>query len=250
MPAFYRKVLAETSAEAVTLMAHSQGGTQSFAALSGSEELQSKTRRFIALSPVLYMNRFTENPNIFTYLAKFQLVKIARRLKIWALDKVNTGKSAIPNFLIRAFCVYTSFVCKLILSHTVERFPEVIDLESLPELMSVNPSGSSVKSYEHFTQLIFEDGPRFQKFDYGREGNLEKYNAELPPEYDISRIKTKVALFYGEGDNLCTLENVAFINNKKKDILNYYLDLWGHVAYGWGKDKGKFYEKLSKALTL
>ena len=250
VPTFYDTVLANTSVDALTLIAHSQGATQSFAALSSSPDLQSKTIRYIALAPVLFMNRFPQNPNIFTYLSYLRIPELADALGIYALDHVNSGQNPIIHSWIELLCVKTSFICKWVLAISTEKFPESVDFEEMPRFLSINPSGASVKSFKHFIQLIFAKDPKFQKYDYGKEVNLEKYNSEEPPQYDISKIKTKVALFYGEGDNLCTLENIAFINSAKKDCYNYYMDLWGHVDYTWAKDKTKFYERLEKALVL
>jgi pimeloyl-ACP methyl ester carboxylesterase len=250
VPSFYSAVLDITSVETLTLIAHSQGATQSFAALSMYPDLQSKTARFIALAPVLFMNRFPENPNIFTYLSYLKLPQLADALNIYALDHVNSGQNPIFHFLIDLVCVKTSFLCKWILSLSTEKFPENIDFEQMPKFLSFNPSGASVKSFKHFVQLIFAKDPKFQKYDYGKEENLRRYNSEFPPQYDISKIKTKVALFYGEGDNLCTLENIAFINSAKKDCYNYYMDLWGHVDYTWGKDKSRFFTRLLDAIVL
>ena len=250
VPAFYQKVMEVSGAEEITVIAHSQGATQTFAALSSSKSLQAKTTRFIALAPVLFMNRFMDHPNLFTYLAKMKLTKLADFLGIYALDHVNAAQNKLVYNLIDLFCVKTTFVCKLFLSLTTEKQPDSVDLEQMPFFLSFNPSGASIKSFKHFMQLMYTKTPRFQKFDYGEQGNLEKYGSESPPVYDISQIQTKVALFYGQGDNLCTLENIGFINNLKKDCVNFYMDLWGHVDYTWGKDKSTFFGYLSQALTL
>lgn len=250
VPAFYEKVLSESGVQKLTIIAHSQGGTQTFAALSSSDELQEKTERFIALAPVLYMNRFVDHPNIFTYLAKLNLTKWADYFGIYALDHIDSAQNPFIYKMIEFACVKTSFICKYILSLTTEKQPNSIDFENMPYFLSYNPSGASIKSFKHFIQLMYTKKPRFQKYDYGTELNLKNYGTELPPIYDISKIKTKIAMFYGEGDNLCTLENISFINNNKKDIINYYMDLWGHVDYSWAKDKSVFFEYFLEALTL
>lgn len=43
---------------------------------------------------------------------------------------------------------------------------------------------------------------RFEKFDYGREKNLEFYGSEIPPEYDLKNVTAPVALYYGKNDLL------------------------------------------------
>lgn len=40
---------------------------------------------------------------------------------------------------------------------------------------------------------------KFRKFDY-IDGNMNEYGTKEPPEYDISKITTKLHVFYGEED--------------------------------------------------
>lgn len=41
---------------------------------------------------------------------------------------------------------------------------------------------------------------RFQKFDFGLRKNLMHYGQEEPPEYDISKIKVPITLFWADND--------------------------------------------------
>jgi lysosomal acid lipase/cholesteryl ester hydrolase len=250
VPAFYKKIFEETDVDQITLIAHSQGGTQSFAALASFPDIDKKTKRYLALAPVLYMNRFPDNPNIFYWLAKFKASQILQAMGVHYLTFVDIAQNPLIHAIIDIFCVKTSFVCKYLFHLTTDKKPEFLDLKNMPYYLSYDPSGVSVKAFTHFTQLMFTKDPKFQMYDYGKEENLEKYGTESPPVYDISKIQTKIAIFYGENDNLCTLENVAFINDKKKDCTNYYMDKWGHLEYTWGLDKSHFFEKFEKALKL
>jgi lysosomal acid lipase/cholesteryl ester hydrolase len=250
VPAFYKKVLEETKVQKITLISHSQGGTQSFAALASSQEIQDQTELFIALAPVLYMNRFPDNPNIFYWLAKFKVPQLFQMLGINYVTFVDIGQNPIIHFIIDLFCNKTSFVCEYLFHLTTDKQAGFLDLEKMPYYLSYDPSGTSRKAFQHFTQLMFTKDPKFQMYDYGKAENVKKYGTESPPVFDISKIKTKTAIFYGENDNLCTLENVAFINDKKKDCINFYMDRWGHLEYTWGKDKSVFLEKFERALKL
>jgi hypothetical protein len=49
---------------------------------------------------------------------------------------------------------------------------------------------------------LVTDG-KFQKFDFGKTKNLEKYGSERPPEIDVSKIsKIPIAMFAGNKDEL------------------------------------------------
>ena len=250
VPAFYKKIMEETQVEKITLIAHSQGGTQSFAALSEFEDIQNKTERFIALAPVLFMNRFPENPNIFYWLAKFDIPQIMEILGVNYLTFIDIAQNPIFGVIIDLFCVKTSVVCKFFFHMTTDKDPNFLDFENMKHYLSYIPSGASRMSFQHYTQLMFTQSPKFAKYDYGKKKNLEIYGTETPPVYDISKIKTKTAIFYGDNDNLCTLDNVGFINDIKKDIENYYMDQWGHLEYTWGKNKAHFFKKFEEALKL
>jgi len=42
----------------------------------------------------------------------------------------------------------------------------------------------------------------FQRFDYGSEENLKKYNNATPPKYDLSALPFKMLMFSGDLDIL------------------------------------------------
>lgn len=52
--------------------------------------------------------------------------------------------------------------------------------------MAHYPSGSSFKGFEHFGQLMLEG--KFQRYDYGKEINIEKYGTRNAPEIDLKKI--------------------------------------------------------------
>lgn len=46
----------------------------------------------------------------------------------------------------------------------------------------------------------------FRKYDWGPEENLRRYNAVIPPEYNLKNTTVPVALFYGETDLIVAKE--------------------------------------------
>ena len=56
-------------------------------------------------------------------------------------------------------------------------------------------SGTSTKNMLHWFQLI--QSHLLTKYDYGKKGNMEHYGQNTPPEYDISKLHTPVALISG-----------------------------------------------------
>ncbi|RWS23934.1 hypothetical protein B4U80_06033 [Leptotrombidium deliense] len=70
-----------------------------------------------------------------------------------------------------------------------------------------------------------QDPKSFRHFDHGTEENIERYGTETPPEYDITKITTKVALISGTHDFLASVFDVDYV---RKNLRNVVLD---YVAY-------------------
>lgn len=73
----------------------------------------------------------------------------------------------------------------------------------MPMIVNYNPAGSSTKTMVHFAQGYNSD--KFCQYDYGREKNLQFYNAPEPPDYNLANITTPFALFYAENDWLSSI---------------------------------------------
>lgn len=53
----------------------------------------------------------------------------------------------------------------------------------------------------HIAQLI-SNGGKFRQFDYGHDGNLEKYGSWEPPAYNLTASTAPVVIYYGLNDLL------------------------------------------------
>ena len=47
-----------------------------------------------------------------------------------------------------------------------------------------------------------QPGDNFNRFDFGTEGNLERYGTPEPAEYDLSLVRAPVVIIYGDNDPL------------------------------------------------
>jgi lysosomal acid lipase/cholesteryl ester hydrolase len=55
-----------------------------------------------------------------------------------------------------------------------------------------------MKLFTHWLQQMTVS--EFRKFDYGSRINLKFYNSSEPPNYDLSKIKVPVAVFWSDND--------------------------------------------------
>ncbi len=61
------------------------------------------------------------------------------------------------------------------------------------------PAGTSFRCVDHFRQMTI--AKQFQKYDYGLEENVIKYEQETPPAFVLENIKkAPIAMFCGSDD--------------------------------------------------
>ena len=112
-----------------------------------------------------------------------------------------------------------------------------------------DPAGTSTKNMIHFTQMVISG--KFQKYDFGSaEENMAHYNQSEPPMYDLSTIKTPVALYWSSNDWLADPQDVQFIRKSLPNIVDdYEIGGWNHLDFVWAYDtKGLLYDRMLKLM--
>jgi len=96
----------------------------------------------------------------------------------------------------------------------------------------------------HFKQILLSK--KFQKFDYGKDENLKRYNSAAPPEYDLSQIKeVPIALFCGSKDQLASKDDYLWLREQLLDTLCYFKEFnLGHMGFLIPPNRQHFYEML------
>lgn len=109
----------------------------------------------------------------------------------------------------------------------------------MPVIFGHTPAGTSTKTVVHYAQEIHSGG-HFQYFDYGKQGNLQRYKQETPPQYDISNINVPIAFFYATNDWLADPNDVTLLyNHLSKTSIGMFkvpYDKFNHVDFMWGND--------------
>ena len=83
------------------------------------------------------------------------------------------------------------------------------------------PSGTSFRNLAHFRQII--NSGKFQKYDFGIEENLKRYNNFEPPEYDLKAIQgVPIALFCGLKDRLASQGDYQWLKEQLGEAVVYY----------------------------
>lgn len=114
-------------------------------------------------------------------------------------------------FLQTAFCGMFGNFCALLSSGTFN-WNDIIDNGARhAEKLAHYPEGTGWKNLVHYAQII--NSGRFQRFDYGVKENLKRYGSKTPPEYDLSKIKVKTALYSGDVDKLADPQDVQWLED-------------------------------------
>lgn len=119
----------------------------------------------------------------------------------------------------------------------------------IPLILGHVPAGSSTKQLFHFGQLT--KVKRFQKFDYDKEENRVRYQSDIPPEYKLQNVRTKVSIHYADNDTIVLGTNVQrLIEQLPNVVASHNLKRkFHHFDFVWGKDVRKLiYDKMIKQM--
>lgn len=107
----------------------------------------------------------------------------------------------------------------------------------MPILSAHVPAGASLKQFYHFGQLIKSD--RFCQYDYGRSENLQIYGQTSPPDYDLKKCTTRIAIFYSIADVLSPAEDVIRLSKELPNLAIIHRitdDSFNHMDFMWAED--------------
>ena len=261
LPAMIDYILITTNQHKLrAFIGHSQGTTQMFAGMSLMPEyFESHVEMFIALAPVVSLYH-TSNDMLIRLTPMLNTIK-------WWLEWFGMydvfARRSLQSKVSTGFCYTFPDLCTSLKlgfldenenennkdsekreqtpKNSTERAREEEAIKRAKLRVERFPSGNGWRNLVHFGQII--QAKRFQRYDYGDEKmNLQKYGAPRPPEYDLSKIKNKMAIFAGESDTLSDPKDVAWLLDENQSHLNHkliveYLPLkGGHDTFMMGED--------------
>lgn len=104
------------------------------------------------------------------------------------------------------------------------------------------PSGTSRKSISHLSQLL--GSQKYQEYDYGEKGNLERYGTAEPREIrlqEASKSGVPIVLIEGLDDQLITQPDARWARDQLGDAVAEYLEVeGGHMSFLIGR--GDYFE--------
>mmetsp|Transcript_67401 Transcript_67401/g.161661 ORF Transcript_67401/g.161661 Transcript_67401/m.161661 type:complete len:411 (+) Transcript_67401:59-1291(+) len=197
VPANIDYILKHTKQATLSLIGHSQGTSQVFVALTDPSIrnfMQDRVNLFVALSPITYMAK--QSAKLFSVLSYLHFGTVC--MDLWPLGFLDFA--SVPEVANELCHLTDGKLCKI----TVDIICGVSSEDSDAAITNVSahfPAGTSMKSLDHYAQLISDGG--FRDYDYGASGNRKVYGSDTPPSFNLSSAaEVPVALFIGGNDDL------------------------------------------------
>ncbi|KAK3782357.1 hypothetical protein RRG08_027905 [Elysia crispata] len=244
LPAIIDFITKKTGQNQINYVGYSQGTTIGFAALSQSPQVAAKVKLFIALAPVGRVANITSVVRLLLPLTS----KVKMIMKLFPHGNVNLDPDVSRNLAGYLCHERKDLLCERLFSLLVGSNPRSFDMSRLDVYMAHMPAGTSVRNLLHWAQAAM--GGRFQHFDWGSpHANLEKYGQPNPPQYDLSRLKTPVAIFRGGQDALADTEDVRWLLPQLNVIQDVAVDYYNHMDFVAAPDAPqKIYWQLAAML--
>jgi gastric triacylglycerol lipase len=242
VPAQVEYVLEQSGYAKLVYLGHSQGTTQMFAHLSEDVAFADKLYIAIMFNPVASVTH--QSSEILALGSKPGFAELAK------LFGIEEFLPASDNNSMAYICTYFNFLCKGGLYLLADEDLAVDNYKRLDVVMNHYPSGTSLKDIIHWSQMVNLKQEALQKYNHGPQGNLKAYGQLTPPQYDLTLIRAKVALFAGTADRLADVTDVAWLLTQlPAESVVYakeYQD-FGHATFIWG-DEFSYFETVLEVI--
>merc|ERR1719204_369861 len=232
IPAMIDYVLEATHERHVYYVGHSQGSMVLLAALSENTDLANKIKVNFALAPISRMNHVKGMIEGISTWGK-QLEYVFKFFHIREFYSSSKWSRRIMMFL----CKLTPHMCKWGIS-IFNGKSGAINATRTSVYMAHTPAGTSTKTILHYSQMI--NSGKFNKYDYGKLGNMERYGTPHPPEYDLSKVRVPTVVFSGTMDNIAPPKDVAWTTENLGLVLKSFYARYNHLDFVWGMSSGTF----------
>ncbi|CAK1584937.1 unnamed protein product [Parnassius mnemosyne] len=249
LPAMIDYVLQVTKTNKLKYVGHSQGTTSFFVMASEIPEYNSKISLMVALSPVAFMAH-VKSPLVKLLAPGTPLLhSMMQSLGVGEVLPDNSASRILRRVLCGVGPLAEIFCSNLIFLFVGFDFGQ-LNVTNLPVLYGHIPSGASVKQLAHYGQgVVSED---FRQFDYGDSKNLDLYESNVPPSYNLENIVAPVSLFYSEADWFTDPRDVNALYKRLGNVIDVYkvpYEQFSHLDFIIAKDfKPLIYSRLRKLL--
>ncbi|XP_067206779.1 lipase 3-like [Linepithema humile] len=248
LPAMLIYIMNLTSKPLYTYIGHSMGASTFYVMAIKRPEVAKMVRVMISLAPAAFVGNMTSSLRLLgTFISPIEAI-----MRFLAVNEF-LPKDSLLQYLARVGCnvdPFTKQICRNIILQAIGFDKEQFNYTLLPMILAHFPSGTSVKTVLHYIQAI--NSGKFRAYDYGRQKNMQIYNATVPPDYDLSRITVPIALIHGNNDWIVNEKDVKKLRCLLTNIVDDYrvpFPKFNHVDYLWAKDAPTLvYEKILETM--
>eukprot|EP00727_Mastigamoeba_balamuthi_P005978 m51a1_g20 hypothetical protein (388) ;mRNA; f:90523-91961 len=241
IPALVDLATGVAHSQSLVLVAHSEGTTESFIALSMVPELRTKVSFFMALAPVVSV-RDTQS-----WMFKLmRAVNVNRLFNMFDIHKI-CGTDRLSDKMGQLACRLVPGFCETVFSSIGGWNKGNMDRNRYDVYVAATDC-TSAKDLVHGMQLSSTN--QLCLFDYGLSQNRERYGTDAPPLVPIGDITTPTAVFYGGNDIVVVPEDVEkyTIPRLNPQALARFpprrIDSWNHLDFMWSADPTEFHHMV------
>lgn len=250
LPGIIDYILTETNSNKLNYIGFSEGGASFFVMGSERPNYLDKIGVSINLAPGTILRRSKS----LLFLRIFEAMSAAEDLLEMVGVKELIPKGSLTQTLFRSICDTQSNIllslCKIIYDHLTNANPGSITDETYRNIPKHLPNGGSLRQFVRYGQV--SKSGKFQKYDYGRQGNMIKYKTATAPVYNLKDIKTPVVIITGRNDKLIDFEDVKWLADELTNVIEFTVvedPLWNHFDMMYSKNiKTKIFPKINAHL--
>jgi len=240
LPAIIDRVLKRSFQPSLYLGCHGLGCTTALASLATNTDTSDKVRMLLAMAPISRLGH-SETLNA---LSKRAVKQALKRMPDGEFspnidDGLATESSKIVRRISAAICPYAEAKspCRRNLLFALNGGASGnMNATRMPEILAHAQSSVSKRMIAHLAQMV--GAKRMRTFDSAHA-------------YDLSRVKTRVAVFSGDQDALACPKDVSWLVKKlrKRIARDVQVRGFGHLDFIWADDvRGRVYKPIIRII--
>lgn len=224
---------------------HSQGTTSFFILMSERPEYNEKILTAHMLAPVALMGNLV-SPFV-RALSPFvdQVEWIMGMLGVYEFMPSTDMMSKGGYYICRDESIFQE-VCANVLFLIGGFNSAQLNRTVIPAILANTPAGAAVGQLVHYGQGV--NSKKFQQYDHGLLGNMQKYGQASPPEYPVEKITCNLALHYSDNDWLAAVKDVDEFSKRLGSLIGKFRvadPKFNHLDYQWATDgKALLYDRI------
>lgn len=231
-PAGIDHILNVTQQESLFYVGYSMGSSHYFIMLSELPEYNAKIKAGFVMAPAVFLG----NSSLPLRLGK-PLYKYIFSLLDWiGFQEIMTKSlAALSHYTCTKDTSHASY-CHMIWNLAGNSDSQELDLKTALIHLSNIPSGSSLKTFKHFAQLL--DGT-FTKYSYDSRTNLRLYGSKTAPDYALENVKTPTKMYVGQGDPLTSVQDVQKLSDALPNSMGIHVverPDWNHIDFAFSSN--------------